>query len=496
MIGRSAGSAGTSDTGTSSAGTSSAATSSAATSSAGPAARPSARLAWLDALRGLAALAVVFDHASMLVVTSTHSFLYQWFNFGQYGVFVFFLVSGYIIPASLERKGSIRGFWISRGFRLYPLYVLAIIASGVGYELGYGTLRGAQHHPVQSAAADLLMLPNVLGGPNVPNVTWTLSYEMVFYLLLAALFSVRAHRASGGYAVACAIVVVTLGGILPMGALNNGIGPLGPRDIPIIADALILAGIGLAVSGRRMRGGSWLAAGVGLLLLTINQDHYPLPWSGYTILALMFTGTVIYRAESGQVARWKAAVIAVVVLAMTVGGGLWHGAQRPDWGTAGAQWQWQWMTSLVGAALTFGVGLLLRERRVPRILAWLGMISYSVYLLHPLILDAFRDVPTLHHASRGLVVQLPLAAGLIAVVIATSAATYYLVEKPMQRLGHKVAKRWDRPQTRSGTGSDTASGAGDVAADGMAVGTVAVGAQAARSASINKTVAGGSGGSP
>jgi peptidoglycan/LPS O-acetylase OafA/YrhL len=495
MIGRSASSAGTS-----SAGTSSAATSSAATSSAGlaarPSARPSARLAWLDALRGLAALAVVFDHASMLVVTSTHSFLYQWFNFGQYGVFVFFLVSGYIIPASLERKGSIRGFWISRGFRLYPLYVLAIIASGVGYELGYGTLRGAQHHPVQSAAADLLMLPNVLGGPNVPNVTWTLSYEMVFYLLLAALFSVRAHRASGGYAVASAIVVVTLGGILPMGALNNGIGPLGPRDIPIIADALILAGIGLAVSGRRMRGGSWLAAGVGLLLLTINQDHYPLPWSGYTILALMFTGTVIYRAESGQVARWKAAVIAVVVLAMTVGGGLWHGAQHPDWGTAGAQWQWQWMTSLVGAALTFGVGLLLRERRVPRILAWLGMISYSVYLLHPLILDAFRDVPTLHHASRGLVVQLPLAAGLIGVVIASSAATYYLVEKPMQRLGHKVAKRWDRPQTRSGTGSDAASGAGDVAADGMAVGTVAVGAQAARSASINKTVAGGSGGSP
>jgi peptidoglycan/LPS O-acetylase OafA/YrhL len=480
----------------SSAGTSSAGTSDAGTGSAGPAARPSARLAWLDALRGLAALAVVFDHASTLVVTSAHSFLYQWFNFGQYGVFVFFLVSGYIIPASLERKGSIRGFWISRGFRLYPLYVLAIITSGVGYELGYGTLRGAQHHPVQSLAAGLLMLPNVLGGPNVPNVTWTLSYEMVFYLLLAALFSVRAHRASGGYALACAIVVVTIGGILPMGALNNGIGPLGPRDVPVIADGLILAGIGLAVSRHAARAGSWVAATVGLLLLTINQDNYPLPWSGYTILALMFTGTVIYRAESGQVARWKAAVIALVVLAMTVGGGLWHGAQHPDLGTSGAQWQWQWMTSLVGAALTFGVGLLLRERRVPRILAWLGMISYSVYLLHPLILDAFRDVPTLHHASRGLVVQLPLAAGLIGVVIAISAATYYLVEKPMQRLGHKVAKRWDRPQTRSGSGSGAASGAGDVAADGMAVGTVAVSAQAARNASISKTVAGGSGGSP
>src|SRR3954470_15818999 len=168
--------------------------------------REGSRLAWLDALRGLAALAVVFDHGSTLVVTSTHSFLYQWFNFGQYGVFVFFLVSGYIIPASLERKGSVRGFWVSRGFRLYPLYALAILAAAAAYTLGYGTLRGAQHHPFQSAAADLLMLPNVLGGPNVPNVTWTLSYEMVFYLLLAALFTVRAHRASGGYALACGVV--------------------------------------------------------------------------------------------------------------------------------------------------------------------------------------------------------------------------------------------------------------------------------------------------
>src|SRR6266700_4712282 len=124
MTGRGANGIGPSSAGTSDAGTSSMAISGVSTSSAGPAARPGARLAWLDALRGLAALAVVFDHASTLVVTSTHSFLYQWFNFGQYGVFVFFLVSGYIIPASLERKGSIPGFWTGRLFRLYPMYTV------------------------------------------------------------------------------------------------------------------------------------------------------------------------------------------------------------------------------------------------------------------------------------------------------------------------------------------------------------------------------------
>src|SRR5258708_6996351 len=211
--------------------------------------REASRLAWLDALRGFAALCVVFDHGTSLVLRPLHAYLYQWLNFGQYGVFVFFLVSGYIIPASLERKGSIRGFWISRAFRLYPLYLLAIAASAVAYVLGYGTLRGAQHHPLAAVASWLLMIPNLLTGPNVPNVTWTLSYEMVFYLLLAALFSVRAHRHSGGYAITCGIVVVALGGILPMGALDNGHRPLEARDGGVAVEALSIAANAAAVAG-------------------------------------------------------------------------------------------------------------------------------------------------------------------------------------------------------------------------------------------------------
>jgi peptidoglycan/LPS O-acetylase OafA/YrhL len=476
--------------------------------------RKTSRLAWLDALRGLAALCVVVDHGNTLVLRSAQAFWSQWADLGQYGVFVFFLVSGYIIPASLERKGSLRGFWVSRAFRLYPLYLLAIALSVAGYETGYGTLRGAEHTPSTAVGSWLLMIPNLLTGPNVPNVTWTLSYEMTFYLLLAALFSVRAHRHSGGYALACAIVVVAVGGALPMAALDGGHGLLGPGHVDWVVDAVILAGIALSAiasgGGRLGRlvpiGGAWLAALTGLLLLTANQDYYPFPWSGYTILAFMFTGTLVYRAEQGQVSKGWAVVIAVAVLAMTIGGGLWHGAQQPGLGTDTAQWRWQWVTSLGGAALTFGIGLALRHRRVPRPLAWLGMISYSLYLIHPLVLNAFRDVPALHDASRGLVVQVPLAAGLLAVIIAVSAATYYLVEKPMQRAGHALARRLDRregqrpsaatpaAEGRAAAGSGpggTASGSPPSASAGT---PAAVAAD--RSASISKAVPGGSGGSP
>ena len=44
-----------------------------------------ARLAWLDALRGIAALCVVFDHLSYSVLKPVRDSVYQWFDPGQYG---------------------------------------------------------------------------------------------------------------------------------------------------------------------------------------------------------------------------------------------------------------------------------------------------------------------------------------------------------------------------------------------------------------------------
>jgi peptidoglycan/LPS O-acetylase OafA/YrhL len=396
------------------------------------------RLAWLDALRGFAALCVVFDHGSTLLLQPARDFLYHVLNLGQYGVFVFFLVSGYIVPASLERKGSVRAFWISRAFRLYPMYLVAIALAALAYYTGFGTVRGAEHHPLASVSSWLLMLPNLLAGPNVPNVTWTLSYEMVFYLLLAALFSWNLHRLSGTYALACGIGAIALGGVLPMALLTNWAGRAGhgPLALNLTADALIIGGIALAVTGRTwlVRIGASVAALTALTLVTANQG-YPYPWSGCTILGLMFTGTLIYRAEQGQVSRRKAAVIALVVLALTIAAGLWHGNSYGD------QWRWQWVSSLVLAAVTFGLGLALRKLPIPNALAWLGIVSYSVYLLHPLAFDAYRDIRTLH-VPHPIGTQVLLAAAIVAIIIAASALTYYGVEKPMQRLGRRVAKRW------------------------------------------------------
>ena len=412
----------------------------------GVARRSGARLAWLDALRGFAALCVVFDHATYHVLEPARNWVYQWFDPGQYGVFVFFLVSGYIIPASLERKGSVKGFWISRVFRLYPLYLIALAASVAGSANGWGTIHGAQRHPLTTAASWLLMMPNVLSGPNVPNVVWTLSYEMVFYLVVAALFTWRAHRPSGGYALGLAGAAVALGGVLPMWSLYHAAGgrsgTYGGGHVWLldgVADALIIGGVAVAVAaaGRASpllaRAGASVAALTALTLVSVNQE-YPNPWSGLVILALMFTGTLIYRAEQERAGKAKTVAISLGVLALMLAAGLWHGSGY------GAPWLWEWATSLVGAAVTFAIGLAARYRRIPAPLAWLGLVSYSVYLLHPLVVDAYTHLSrNLGNASTG--VQVIITLGIVTAVLLVSAVSYYVVEKPMQRAGRWVAAR-------------------------------------------------------
>jgi peptidoglycan/LPS O-acetylase OafA/YrhL len=192
-------------------------------------------------------------------------------------------------------------------------------------------------------------------------------------------------------------------------------------------------------------------------------------------LWLRLAGAAETAAPALRRSRWLTAVFVVLVFAVLTVAGDWHGARY------GYHWQVQWTTSVLLAGATFGVGLAVRRMRIPRWCAWLGVISYSVYLLHPLVFDAYRSIPVLHR-KHTMPDQFLFFAGLLVVIIGLSALTYYLVEKPMQRLGRRVAA-W------AGYATETASGDGASARDGAPD-------AASRSASSSTAVAGGSGGSP
>jgi peptidoglycan/LPS O-acetylase OafA/YrhL len=400
---------------------------------------PATRLGWLDVLRGLAALAVVWDHLSPDVLKHARVVIDQWLDPGTYGVFVFFIISGYIVPASLERRGSVRTFWVSRMFRLYPLYLLAVGIAVALYLVHLGSLRGEGSDPATSILSQLLMMSNVLGGQNLPNVVWSLSYEMVFYLLLTAMFIARVHKRSSWYALGFAAAAVAIGGLLPQAYFTDNLAT--PRLIALAADFAVLAGLALAVVLRGVSRllGAVIGAVVAVTLLAFNGG-WIWPWEALSILALMFTGTMFYRAEQGQYPWRQAIAVAVTVLGFAITAGLWH---SHAWGMNAHTellWERRWISSFLLAGLTFGAGLALRRVRWPRALTWLGLISFSVYLLHPLVIEAYKHLHWARH-HHPFPVQVLLAAGIVAVVIALSSVTYLLVERPMQNVGRRVG-RW------------------------------------------------------
>jgi peptidoglycan/LPS O-acetylase OafA/YrhL len=317
--------------------------------------------------------------------------------------------------------------------------VVAIVAVFVLHGFGLVSLRGTNQQPVRSVFAHLFMMSDLLGGVNIINVLWTLSYEMVFYLLLTALFSVRMHKRSGGYALGFALGALLLGGLLPTTLLERS--AFGGTRTALAADLLVLGGLAFAVAGRRLSRvlGALLAGATGLTLVVINERASA--YEGLTILALMFTGTVLYRAEHGQLNRRWAALIALTVFGCTMAAGAWHIGSGGHSAAIALQ-QREWVSSLILAALTFGLGLGLRDLPVPSALAWLGLVSYSVYLLHPLLIDVYARM-TWATDPHPLRVQVGLAAGFVAALLVCCGVTYYLVEVPMQRLGRRLAKRLD-----------------------------------------------------
>jgi peptidoglycan/LPS O-acetylase OafA/YrhL len=140
--------------------------------------RPAARIAELDALRGLAALGVVLFHLSLLDPAAGPGFA-----FGASGVDLFFIISGFVILMTLERTRDWREFVISRFSRLYPAYWACVTLAALAAVPRMGAVKLAGTY-----AANLTMFQLYLGAPDLDGSYWTLSIEMLFYLLMLGVY--------------------------------------------------------------------------------------------------------------------------------------------------------------------------------------------------------------------------------------------------------------------------------------------------------------------
>lgn len=289
------------------------------------------RLVGLDALRGIAALLVVIAH---IIDRTPLDWLLDYFSLGAFGVGLFFVISGFVIPFSLE-KGQAK-FWIGRAFRLLPaLWVSMGLAIALGKEV----------ESARQIFGNAFMVADSIGEKKLVGVYWTLTCELYFYAVAAALYAARGNL-PWVYALMC--------------------------------------------------------AGFSGLSLFIPQ---------MTFISLLFIGAllrmvILEKRDDARVSLY----VAVSVFALTI----------PQ----------MYFSAAVALASVIPAFLFAWNRYKGPAMVELGLISYSLYLLHLPLLNALRDLPIVLFVGFGLTLPIVL-----------SWAVYHAVEKPFIRLGRSLFQR-------------------------------------------------------
>ena len=149
------------------------------------------RYAYVDALRGFAILAVVSSHSATLA--NVRSSLDPFVDLGGMGVQLFFVVSAFTIFLTYERAVAreaqpVQNFFIRRVLRIVPIYWLGIILYSAVYGLGsrgWGADPELWHFPLHLTLVNVL---HPLTSSSVVPGGWSISTEILFYLTVPLWF--------------------------------------------------------------------------------------------------------------------------------------------------------------------------------------------------------------------------------------------------------------------------------------------------------------------
>jgi peptidoglycan/LPS O-acetylase OafA/YrhL len=247
-------------------------------------AAPPPRVAYIDGLRGVAALTVAWFHIYANTLESTRDWLGPTisaiFNRGRFGVHLFFVLSGFVLaltlikPRPIRRASDVARYMLRRSVRLdipywacAALYVVAaplIIAYPSVFRVWEWKL--SAWHALSSA---LYFIP-ILGDHKVVPVVWTLVLEVQFYLLFAlALYAAERIAQRTGRDIA-PVQVAALAALAVVAALwRLGIIPYYQLIVfPYLS--LFLLGVSAFLLVERLRGAALITA-LTLLPIAVGQ---------------------------------------------------------------------------------------------------------------------------------------------------------------------------------------------------------------------------------
>lgn len=345
------------------------------------------RVPTLDGWRGIAILLVIFDHLNL----PSTGLLHKVSRTGATGVGLFFALSGLLITTRLlneyEKFGRVNlgHFYVRRAFRLIPASLTYLVVLAVLG--GAGVLAVSR----EQWTASLLFFRNyvpaeVTGGGWFTAHFWSLAVEEHFYLLWPALLLRSRRKAS----------------------------------VPILLACLVAAWRYVDFRFHVVHAPLWFPG-----RSDVRMDA--LFWG--CALALLLNEPSIRKRMSQNYQWWTV----ILFCALDIASNLFTGRHNYSF----------YEPLLIASILVWPV--LNVESWLARLLEakplrWLGALSYSLYIWQELWL-VFPGVPSALRPSQTFPLNLVL-------VFACASVSFYVIERPMIKLGHRLTSQWTPAEVR------------------------------------------------
>lgn len=335
---------------------------------------------FITGLRAIAATMVVMIHTGAFADFGAigNAITYA----GKYGVDIFFVISGFTIAKTFTEANDYRSYLTRRMMRILPLYWLVISIAMIFYLTGAFSMPSAMQD-IKSLSylynyvlhLSMLSYLDYRVANSVLSVEWTIPIEVFWYVCLPPLIY---------------------------------FGKTIPRAIGIMLIMLIITAVLTYVSKQ------------------VFGTSQPIKWSPIAHGHLFFLGAASYylrdRLKSVTSLRpkiWISGAVILFTLAMVV-----EFRGRSELLAFSTAVMIIWVTPVRAAWVT--------KPLTARPMLFLGSISYSIYLIHILVLHMFSDFAMLPTSGIGKFLLVYV------VTVAVSTVTYLLVEKPTNQLGRRM----------------------------------------------------------
>lgn len=354
------------------------------------------RLAFVESLRGIAALSVLMYHLAYIPNPNLAAPIWMWkiVLVGGSGVTLFFVVSAFTLTMSMRLRSQepqqLLGFYVRRFFRIAPLFYFWVGLTWLRDRAWFGVTQS-----LSTVLLSMSFLFNLFPGKESGFVwaSWTLGIEMLFYLFFPLIY----HYVDDIW-----------------------------KALGFFFSSLVISSVFSYLAK------SYLHLDDSVVSSFINFSFF------YHLPAFAFGIFIYYAYERYVQSRSLSISWGVLILSISLFG---YSAMQD--GRLGVFFEIKHWQAVIYGALVVGLSILPLRILVNRITGFYGEISYSVYLNHPSLV--FALVPAYRYVYEmpiPLTIKYSLCFLLtLALLTIASYFTYHVIEKPGMRFGSWVLKK-------------------------------------------------------